>query len=108
MLRLAHHRDSRVVGDVEPLVAIDGPGIGRIHALEQRRVKRRDSCPQAKRAIHMDPGTGRPFVLLRRFVSAFPISLRVPPQSGQGLDPIEEGLRVELVSVDEEQPVILL
>src|SRR6266849_10849860 len=56
MLRLPHQGNSGVVWDVEPFMAIDRPGIGRVHAFEEWRVQRGDSAPKSESAIDVDPG----------------------------------------------------
>src|SRR5215469_4908202 len=48
-------RDAAVVRHVEPLVAIDGPGISEFGAFGERAKRRADACPQAECAINMYP-----------------------------------------------------
>ena len=51
-----HDRDSRIVGDVQPLVRVHGPGVGLRNAAQEVKERRRGR-PQPERAIHVQPGT---------------------------------------------------
>src|SRR2546429_2673046 len=55
MFGIAHDRDSRVVGHIQPLVTVDGPGIGGIGTVEQMRIIRGGCSPEPEGAIDMNP-----------------------------------------------------
>src|SRR6266851_5177832 len=57
VLRIANHGDSGIVGNVEPFVAVDCPGVGIADACEKLPVKRGSGSPQSEGTIHMNPGT---------------------------------------------------
>src|SRR5579871_6951687 len=55
MLWVANGYDSRIIGDSQPFVAINGPRVGVLHSSEQRGVQRRDCGPHPEGSVHMDP-----------------------------------------------------
>ena len=55
-LRVAHERIAAIVGNVEPLVSIGGPGVSGFYALSQVMKVGRGCGPSAEGSIYMDPG----------------------------------------------------
>src|SRR5579859_271929 len=53
---VANERESAVVWRVEPLVGIGCPGVGAGYSRREVRPRGRGGGPEAKRAVHMDPG----------------------------------------------------
>ena len=54
---VAHVGDPAVVGDVEPLVAVGGPGVGALHTPDQVAPAGRRRGPESEGAVHVEPGS---------------------------------------------------
>ena len=52
---VAHDGDAAVVGDVEPFVAVRGPGVRALHAAREVGEARAGRGPEAEGAVHVDP-----------------------------------------------------
>ncbi|MPM21235.1 hypothetical protein SDC9_67679 [bioreactor metagenome] len=57
---VSHHRDPRVVGNVQPLVGVRGPGIGEFNAVRMSSEGRQHPSPEAESPVHVNPCTLRP------------------------------------------------
>ena len=57
-LGIGDERISAIKGDIEPLVAIGGPGIRLVHSLHEMPVARAGRGPQSERAIDVHPALG--------------------------------------------------
>ena len=55
---VAHEGQATVVGDVEPLVGVRGPGVRALEAAGQMPPGGRGQRPEAEGAVDVDPGTG--------------------------------------------------
>jgi hypothetical protein len=58
VLGVRHERIATVVGNVEPLVSIRGPGVGQLHAGKEVAQLGYGVAPQPHGAIDVHPGSG--------------------------------------------------
>src|SRR5215210_6229971 len=57
-IRVRAEDEARVVGNVQPLVGVRGPGVGLLYPFHQMPQRRAGGSPHPERPVHMDPSVG--------------------------------------------------
>jgi hypothetical protein len=58
--RVSAEDEARVVGDVQPLVGVGGPGVGLLYPFDEVPQGRASGRPHPERPVHVHPGAGLP------------------------------------------------